>query len=94
MVSKRLTRKIVMTRLMVGHTHEDIDGIFGLIWEKMKVRKCMTPRIFSKLLMDACRNKEKIIEVHDIWAVPDYTKYLIPFITPDLGCYAKGMFAM
>jgi hypothetical protein len=94
MVARKLTRKIVLTRLLVGHTHEDIDAIFALIWEKMKVRKCMTPQIFSKLLMDACRNKEKIIEVHDIWAVPDYYEYFKGFINPKLGRYAKSKFSI
>lgn len=77
---------------MVGHTHEDIDAIFGLIWEKLKVNKAMTPQIFAKILLEACRNKEKIVEVHDIWVVPDYEKLLRRCIRPDFGCYAKGKF--
>ena len=30
-VAKRLVQKIVLTRLPVGHTHEDIDACFGVI---------------------------------------------------------------
>ncbi len=94
MVARRVTRKIIVTRLMVGHTHEDIDSIFGLIWEKMKVNKSMTPGIYAQLLAAACKNKEKIVEVHDIWAVPDYGKFFKDCISPDLGHYAKGKFVI
>lgn len=90
LVARRLTRKIVLTRLLVGHTHEDIDGIFALIWNRMKVEKSMTPQFFAHLLAKATKTKEKIVEVHDIWAVPDYQKYFKKYINPKLGRYAKG----
>ena len=32
-------QKIVLTRLPVGHTHEDIDGIFGRILQQHMLRK-------------------------------------------------------
>jgi hypothetical protein len=92
MVAKKLMRKIVLTRLLVGHTHEDIDAIFALIWEKMKVKKSMTPQIYAMLMASACQNKEKIVEVHDIWAVPDYQEYFKGYINPKLGRYAKSKF--
>jgi hypothetical protein len=31
LVAKRLPRKVVLSRLPVGHTHEDIDAVFGTI---------------------------------------------------------------
>jgi hypothetical protein len=31
-VIKNLCKKIVITRLPVGHTHEDIDAVFGVLW--------------------------------------------------------------
>jgi len=31
LTAKRLCKKIVLTRLPVGHTHEDIDGCFGTV---------------------------------------------------------------
>ena len=33
LVIKGLARNIKVSRLKVGHTHEDIDGIFGVLWE-------------------------------------------------------------
>ena len=29
LVSKKIAKTIVLTRLPVGHTHEDIDALFG-----------------------------------------------------------------
>ncbi len=36
-VSRRLTKKIVLTRLLVGHTHLDLDGKFGHLWVSLRV---------------------------------------------------------
>ncbi len=36
LVAKGLTKHIVLTRLMVGHTHEDIDSKFAKIWGKIR----------------------------------------------------------
>jgi hypothetical protein len=32
LIAKGLTKRIYFTRLMVGHTHEDIDAKFGHLW--------------------------------------------------------------
>ena len=37
LIVKRITKKIVLSRLMVGHTHCDIDGVFGRIWIPFRV---------------------------------------------------------
>jgi hypothetical protein len=31
LVARRLTRQVILSRLLVGHTHEDIDAIFAII---------------------------------------------------------------
>lgn len=90
LVAKRLTRKIVFTRLPVGHTHEDIDAIFALIWEFMKNKKVLTPQIYASFVAMACGRKAPEVDIIDLWAVPDYEKYFTNFISPQLGRYAKG----
>lgn len=35
MVAMRMVKKIVLTRLPPGHTHEDIDARFGVLWRTM-----------------------------------------------------------
>ena len=32
LIARRLTRRIYLNRLLVGHTHEDIDAKFGQLW--------------------------------------------------------------
>ena len=74
----------------MGHTHEDIDAIFAIIWQFLKNKKVMTPQIYANLLALACQNKAKSVDVIDIWAVPDYQAYFDGYMNPDLGSYAKG----
>ena len=38
LVSRRLTKKVVLSRLMVGHTHCDVDAKFGQLWVSLRVR--------------------------------------------------------
>lgn len=38
LVASGVFRKVVATRLMVGHTHCDIDALFGRIWLHNRVR--------------------------------------------------------
>lgn len=90
LVARRLTRRVVLTRLMVGHTHEDIDAIFALIWQYMKNKKALTPQIYASMVAMACKNKATKVDVVDLWAVPDYSKYFKGVIHPDIGRYAKG----
>lgn len=37
MVARRLFKRVVVSRLMVGHTHCDVDADFGRIWIKIRV---------------------------------------------------------
>jgi hypothetical protein len=91
LVAKRLTRKVVLSRLPVGHTHEDIDAVFGTIWTYlMNSKGVLTPQVYANVLHQAVQNKEKDVRVFDIWAVPDYQGYFKGYINRKLGHYAKG----
>ena len=46
LVTKRMARKILLTRLPVGHKHDDIDGCFGIIWKYWY--KCRNINNFSE----------------------------------------------
>lgn len=43
-IARGLTKKIVLTRLMVGHTHSDIDGVFGRLWTSIRSYATCTHR--------------------------------------------------
>lgn len=45
LVARRLTKKIVLSRLPVGHTHEDIDGKFGILWRGFRLNHIITPQV-------------------------------------------------
>ena len=89
LVACRLVDKVVLTRLPVGHTHEDIDGLFALIWRKLRDEFVYTPSDFVKLIKIALKKKVNV-EVIDLIALPDYTKLMKDCIDPNLGHWAKN----
>ena len=42
LVAMRVCKRIVMTRLPTGHTHEDIDSCFGCIWRWFRDKVFLT----------------------------------------------------
>lgn len=38
-IARRLCKKLVLSRLMVGHTHCDVDAMFGRIWKRARVSR-------------------------------------------------------
>ncbi len=73
---------------MVGHTHEDIDSKFAKIWGKIRRAYVLTNSAW-KVAIESILGKEHMpCEVHDIFAIPDYTSYLAPHISR-LSHYAK-----
>jgi hypothetical protein len=44
LVAKGLCKRVVVTRLPVGHTHEDIDSLFAKIWKKLRRMHVITPQ--------------------------------------------------
>lgn len=60
-------RKIVLTRLLVGHTHEDIDAIFGKIWKKCREQHILSPQQYMEMIIEALRNRKIPCEVIDVF---------------------------
>ena len=73
--------KVVLTRLTVGHTHEDIDAVFALIWCYLRNEFILTPSEFVDLIKEAVASKVNVF-VTDIFAVPDYCEFFKGFIDP------------
>jgi hypothetical protein len=92
LVIKRVFRKVVWSRLMVGHTHEDIDAIFGRIWKHMRNMHVLTPQQYKKVLMYCLKRKrpEQFLDVTDIIVIPNYDLYFDTSIDPKFGSYVKG----
>ena len=62
---ERLVRKIVfdrveVSRLPVGHTHEDIDALFGVLWRAARSKTIITPEQLKKMALSAFKQEEVI----------------------------------
>ena len=72
LVARRLTKKIVLTRLLVGHTHEDIDSKFGVLWRHIRKKHVHTPQEYSSHIEAALSLPKLQCKAIDIFAIPDY----------------------
>ena len=57
LVASGLTERVILTRLPPGHTHEDIDAVFALIWKRLRSEFIITPSEFVALICYALRKK-------------------------------------
>ena len=60
MVARRLVTKIILTRLPVGHTHEDVDGKFALIWRRIRDSHVLTPSQYDAAIRQALQYKDPV----------------------------------
>ena len=78
-VAKRLVQKIVLTRLPVGHTHEDIDACFGVIASWYGRHIVHTPQEYAQALEDAfgaeSSSSKLKCKVVDVLVVPNYQEF-------------------
>lgn len=88
LVASGITEKVVLTRLPVGHTHEDIDGCFALIWRRLRDAFVLTRSKFKTLIEQALSCKFKVI-VKELFVVPDYEKAMKGCLDKDFGRFAK-----
>ena len=76
LVTKKVAREIVYTRLPTGHTHEDIDACFGVIRKHLFDNEYETLSMFKKLIEGAFISEKLNAEVLFINVIPDYKKFL------------------
>ena len=87
LIAAGIVEKFVLTRLPVGHTHEDIDARFGKLWTYFRSTAITTPQEYKTAI-------EKVFQpgtckVVDIHAVPDYKGWLKDCLDPKLKHYGK-----
>ena len=85
LVARRICKKIILSRLPVGHTHEDIDAIFALIWKNIMTTSTITPQQFKDLVIESIGGKEALHDVIDLFVIPNYTEFLKPAADKRLG---------
>ena len=89
LVARRLTKKIVLTRLLVGHTHEDIDSKFGVLWKHIRSKHVHSPQEYKIHIEAALSLPNLDCRVVDIIAIPDYKKLLDKHTDPEFEGYNK-----
>ena len=92
LVASGLVKKVVLTRLPVGHTHEDIDGLFALIWRQLRDQFVLTPSQFTKLIKIALKKKASV-SVVDLLVIPNYTKVMKDCVDQDMARFGKEEWA-
>ena len=85
LVARRIVKKIVLTRLPTGHSHEDIDAVFANIWTYIRSQSILSPQQYKLFILQALKKRDISVHVEDVFAIPDYTAYLEPFVDPELS---------
>lgn len=78
MVAKRIVREVVVSFMMVGHTHEDIDASFGRWSTVLKEKNHPTLPMLMKSYMDL--DKDGPMIPHLIEEVPDFKHFIAPYM--------------
>lgn len=73
----------------MGHTHEDIDGIFGRISQAIVNKHVLTPQSYETNIKSALPN----CEVIDIFIIPNYTEFFAACIDKNVGRMYKTIHA-
>ena len=89
LVIMRLTQCVLLTRLMVGHTHIDVDGFFGRLWKYIRNKFIFTPGDYFTAIIIALSTAIMACRVYDIYVVPNYHQIIRPCIDPAFGLYAR-----
>jgi len=84
LVARGLTKQVVLTRLPPGHTHEDIDAVFGKIWKYVAGRTIYTPQGYHRALVESLRRRNIDTTVVNIFCVPDYRLYMKEYLDSTL----------
>ena len=75
-VVKRIARIVYFTRLPTGHTHEDIDACFALIWVCFRFSSCETLGMYKSAIEKAFSEGNLNSKTKDIMVIPDYQSFL------------------
>lgn len=76
LVSKKIAKSIVLTRLPVGHTHEDIDALFGTIYNSFKNSPAETLSKYKNVINNAFKKIGFNTKVEDVYCIPNYKDFI------------------
>ena len=76
LIAKGLIAEIYLTRLPVGHTHEDIDAMFGHIWTWFRKESCHTLEEYKIGVEECFKDSNNVLDLLDVFVVPDYVSFM------------------
>jgi hypothetical protein len=84
LVIKRMAKEIWFTRLPVGHTHEDIDAIFGVIANAVFGKTIHTIAEYQKIIRQRFSKSGLKCSFQDVFVIPNYVSVMEDHIDPHL----------
>ena len=89
LVGRGVFKKILATYLPVGHTHEDIDALFGVIANQIKGRDAVSHLAMAREIRETCKshvldaqgNPEPVV-VENLDAIANFSEYISPYMLP------------
>jgi hypothetical protein len=78
LVVKRMCREVYFTRLPTGHTHEDIDAVFAVIWEACCYGPCLSLDDYKEKIEAAFKASTLKATVQDVMVIPDFVAFITP----------------
>lgn len=91
LVVKRICKEVWYTRLPTGHTHEDIDGCFGIIWSALCTEPLITMDDWKVAIEKVFKESTIKAEIMDVWTVPNFVSTIEPCIIAGLGRLHKDL---
>ncbi len=79
LVAKRLAQRAYFSRLLVGHTHNDVDGMFGTLSSAFHNQILETLDSFDAFINSG---RLPMFNLHDLMIIPDFESYFEPHIDP------------
>lgn len=58
LVRQRVFDRIEAARLPVGHTHEDIDAMFGVLWRAAQGKTIISPQQWKQMALSAFNEQD------------------------------------
>jgi hypothetical protein len=90
LVIKRIARLIILSRLPVGHTHDDIDSLFNVMGSAIAGNESvLTWDEWKKVVENAYKQVNLLVEVIDLFIIPDILS-IFEGSHSDIGGFARG----
>ena len=91
LVVKKIIKSFVeVARLPVGHTHENIDALFGNIWTYTRGKYIHHPYEYTTVLGDCFASlKKKDVCIHQVFILPDYISWMKDCVDKHVVNFAK-----